>query len=249
MKNTALVFGLVASFSILVIALGLFFPVTPRALALGNPCALDPNNLIVNGSMAAAVPPNNTVYGEIAANWSPFVSSPEAPIFEHVTNEQIDPNGSQYIWSDYAPYGAGPFDAGIYQTVTGLSAGQYYHFWLGYALAAYDPGDQQNHRGNWIGRQVGVDTSGGTDPNSANVRWSDVYWIGDAALNIPALNLVFTPQVNRATIFLRAINTGNIGRMKVWFDSACMKLMNPQPTLTPTAGPQYLPLIERKPTS
>src|SRR5450830_1772157 len=72
------------------------FPSTPRAYALGNPCALDPANMIVNGSMAAASPDNR-----VAANWNSFVLSPApAPTFEHVFTEDIDSNGSQYIWED-----------------------------------------------------------------------------------------------------------------------------------------------------
>ena len=138
------------------------FTFAPRAMALSNPCGTDPNNLITNGSMAGANPPNNVPpYGEIAASWHPFALTSFIPTFEHVTNEQIDPNGSQYIWAD-----AETFDAGIYQTVNNLTPGTFYHFWLGYGLAAHDPGTAQNLRTNLIGRQIGYDLTGGTDPKS-----------------------------------------------------------------------------------
>ena len=208
------------------------FPFTPRAEALNDPCALDPNNLIVNGSMAVASPD----YG-VAANWNKFVLS-GAPTFEHVDNEQIDPNGSQYIWEDtYA------FDAGVYQTVTGLTPGIYYHFWLGYALAAYDPGTGQNLRNDLIGRQVGIDLTGGTDPSAATVMWGSVYWDGNAALNIPALSMTFAAPSSRATIFLRAVNNNiDNGRSKVWFDSVCMEPLDPQPA-PPVPSTLFLPFI------
>ncbi len=204
---------------ILIIGLGVIFLLlpfwlgTPGAAALANPCALDPENLIFNGSMAAAVPDQG-----VAAGWHSFTLGGD-PMFEHVDNEQIDLNGSQYIWDDIDR-----FDAGIYQTVTGLQPGTGYHFWLGYALAAYDPGDTVNHRGDWIGRQVGYDLTGGTDPQAGSVMWGDVYCDGLAALNIPALDKNFVATTDRTTIFLRAINAKEASiRNKVWFDSACME--------------------------
>ena len=157
-----------------------------------------------------------------------------APVFEHVDNEQIDPNGSQYSWESGAA-----FDAGIYQTVTGLTPGQYYHFWWGYALAAYDSGTGSNQRGNWIGRQLGVDLTGGTNPLASSVVWGSVFWNGQAALNIADLGRTFPAQTSQATFFLRAINTDIHYLNKVWIDSICME---------PTASPPvkvYLPLVLR----
>jgi hypothetical protein len=203
-------------------------PITPRAAALTNPCALDPNNLIINGSMKAANPDNG-----VADHWNTFVVS-GSPTFEHVDNEQIDPYGSQYIWADIST-----FDAGIYQTVSGLTPGAYYHFWWGYALAAHDPGTGQNIRTNLIGRVLGIDLTGGVDPTSPNVIWGNVFWNGQAALNISALSWTFAAQTSQATFFLRNINTDPTGRNKVWMDSICMEPTNP-PVLTPRV---FLPMV------
>ena len=210
-----------------------WFPFVPPAEALTDPCALDPNNLIVNGAMVVANPDEG-----VAANWTKFVSS-GAPTFEHVDNEQIDPYGSQYIWEDtYA------FDAGIYQTITNLTPGIYYHFWLGYALAAYDPGTGENLRNDLIGRQVGIDLMGGTDPSAPSVRWGSVYWDGTAALNIPALSMTFDAQSNSVTVFLRVLNDNVAnGRSKVWFDSVCMEPLDPQPS-PPVSSTIFFPLIK-----
>ena len=208
----------------------------PRASALSDACVPDSNSLISNGSMAAADPDNG-----VAACWNSFTIS-GAPFFEHVDNEQIDPNGSQYLWDD-----AATFDAGIYQTVSNLTPGSSYRFWLGYALAAYDPGDMVNHRGDWIGRQVGVDATGGTDPLSGGVTWSSLYCNGVAALNIPALNMTFSAQSNRATIFLRAVNFDTNYRNKVWFDAVAMQ---PAAALhIPLSGSNliFLPFVLRSP--
>ncbi len=217
---------------VILLALAVFMAFMPtRVLALTIPCALDPNNRIVNGSMIAAEPDQG-----VAANWHSFIIN-GAPIFEHTILEDYERNGSgsQYIWQDRYP-----FDAGIYQTVTGLTPGAYYHTWLGFALAAYDPGDQVNHRNNLIGRQIGVDPAGGTDPLAPTILWSHVIYDGKPANDLAELNLTFAAQAANATIFLRGINTYYlypIGRMKLWFDSACMEAV-PAPT-----SPMKLPSV------
>ncbi len=211
---------------------------TPRALAAS--CTQDPSNLIMNGSMGgpgySASP-----YGIVTDCWSPFVLSSTMPTFEWVNNENApgDPvMGSQYIWADTVA-----FDAGIYQTVPGLTPGVYYQFALGYALAAYDPGDQVNHRNNLIGREVGIDLTGGTNPTAPTVAWGIVYWDGIAALNIPALSMIFQAPSTSVTVFLRVINDNvNNGRSKVWFDAVHLYAMNPQPTPNPSTI--FLPLIQ-----
>src|SRR5512141_2518559 len=82
----------------------------PR-FTLKDPCALDPKNLINNGSMG---PAHDTQYGSLADGWDPFIFDGTAPQFRWVGNEQIDPNGSQQIFS------SGTFDAGVFQTVHNL---------------------------------------------------------------------------------------------------------------------------------
>lgn len=193
---------------------------------IAGPCTQAAGNLTVNGSMQG---PGNPVFGFgiIADGWSPFGLSSIVPTFEWVdynTNGDMAGTGSEYIWADLDQ-----FDAGIYQTISGLTPGLYYRFWLGSALAAFDENGSGNQRTDTIGRQVGVDPTGGTDPDAATVSWGEVYWDGQAALNIPALSRVFAPRADRATIFLRVINQNTRGRSKVWFDSVCMQLLESQP--------------------
>ncbi|MDE3089206.1 MAG: YncE family protein [Chloroflexota bacterium] len=221
------------------------FPLAPRAAAAS--CTLDPTNLTTNGSMPGpghSAPP----YGIVVNGWTPFILGSTLPNFEWVNNENapgdVAGTGAQYIWLDtYA------FDAGIYQTITGLTPGTYYRFWLGYALAAYDPGIGQNLRNNLIGRQVGYDLTGGTNASAPSVTWGNVYWNGIAALNIPDLSLTFVAQTTRVTIFLRVVNTNvNNGRSKVWFDVVCVEPLNPQP---PPTGPStvFLPMARYDPSA
>lgn len=188
--------------------------------SLRNPCALDPNNLINNGSMAGG--------GAIADGWNSFTID-GSPQFQHVDNEQIDPNGSQQIFS------LNSFDAGILQTVHNLQPGVYYGFRLGYSLAAKSFSGP-NVRVSSIGRKVGVDPFGGTDPKSPNVIWGPDLFDGNAALNRPEMQLIFAARSPNATIFLRAIaRDGSGGENRVWLDAVCMQAQSDMPTATPAA--------------
>ncbi len=191
---------------------------------LRDPCALDPANLIYNGSMG---PEHGTQYGSVADGWDPFIISNPPPQFRWVGNEQIDPNGSQQIFS------SGTFDAGVRQTVRNLQPGVYYWFRLGYSLAAKSYSGP-NVRVDSIGRKVGVDPFGGTDPQSPNVIWGPDLFDGNAALNRPQMEMVFAARSDKATIFLRAMaRDGSSGENRVWLDAVCMEARTNMPTATP----------------
>ena len=198
-----------------------------NAKTLKDPCARDPRNVIRNGSMA---PSHDTQYGSLADQWEPFIFEGNAPQFSWVGNEQIDPEGSQQIFS------SGTFDAGIYQTVGGLQSGVYYWFRVGYSLAAKSFSGP-NVRVDSIGRRVGYDPFGGTDPKSPNVIWNPAVFDGNAAVNVTEMIMLFPARSDRATIFIRAIaRDGSSGENRVWFDAVCMEARTDLPTATPAAA-------------
>ncbi|MBI5305588.1 MAG: hypothetical protein HY868_25890 [Chloroflexi bacterium] len=225
-------------------------PPPNKPITLKDPCALDPRNLVLNGSMGI---PYNTKYGTLPNAWSAFVMTGTAPPFRWVDNEQIDPHGSLQM---YTP---NKFDAGIYQTVRGLVPGTSYWFRLGYSLAAKSY-DGPNVRVQTIGRKAGVDPLGGADAKSPNVIWGPDLFDGNAALNRPEMTMVFTARAPAATLFLRAMATDQTaGENRVWFDAVCMEARPdipgeisrvaapagaaPSPTraATPTASPTRAP--------
>ena len=211
------------------------FPPYPH-FNLHDPCAADPNNLVTNGSMGPAN--HTTQYGMVSDGWTPFIMSGNPPQFTWVDNEAIDPGGSQQIHSNDL------FDAGVYQTVHNLQAGTVYMFRLGYSLAAKSI-NGPNVRVNSIGRKIGVDPTGGTDPKSSNVIWGPDLFDGKRALNCVEMEMVFVAKSAQATIFLRAMAQDNSGgENRAWFDAVCMEPRPdipasavPQPATTPTPTP------------
>jgi hypothetical protein len=198
--------------------------------------------------MAAASPD----YG-VPASWTKFVLS-GPPNYEHSWGEDHDGHGTLYIWADNHATPDGRFDAGIYQTVTGLAPGTYYKYKLGFALAGYDPGDTIWHYNDYMGRQIGVDPLGGTNVCSSNVIWNPVGWNGGWAMSDPNWTMSFLATTNHATVFVRAINNNTMTwtRNKVIFDMVCLTVLDPQPAPTPTPISNasnwiYIPFVKRNP--
>jgi hypothetical protein len=211
-------------------------PFPNKPLTLQEPCALDPRNLILNGSMGM---PYNTRYGTVANVWTPFGLGAPMPGFRWAFNDQIDFNGSQQIYANET------FDAGIYQTVHRLKPGANYWFRLGYSQGIKESANP-DIPADTIGRKVGVDPLGGADPRSPNVIWGPDLFDGKAALNRPEMMMVFTARAPDATIFLRAMaRDQSAGENRVWFDAVCMEertdipiataiVTATKPALTPT---------------
>jgi len=77
----------------------------------------------------------------------------------------IEGNRAQNMWSSYK------FDAGIYQQITGLTPGQGYGFDI--AMVTYWRGPGYPDSDGVMVKQVGIDPTGGVDPTSSNVIWSE----------------------------------------------------------------------------
>ena len=70
----------------------------------------------------------------------------------------------------------GGYMAGIYTQVSGLQPGTAYKASLAWALTA--PTET-------FGRQLGIDPTGGVDPNSAGIVWGPMHWGDGRMLNYP----------------------------------------------------------------
>ncbi len=138
--------------------------------------------------------------------------------------EKRDGADAQLFWSTK------PYDAGIYQQVSGLTPGENYGLQIG-ILQVY--ANTTSKTDNKMFRSVGIDPTGGTDPSSSNVIWGpeegkDVDWfypgVGAEAIS------------STMTVFVRVRSTDDAPTFEenlVWVDDAFLDIA-PTTTLTLT---------------
>jgi hypothetical protein len=191
-----------------------------------DPCE-DPGNLTFNCQFDTFdyVPP----YGAVASGWTAFVEfAVQTPAFNSAGETPLAP--AQEIFSAWLPY-----TAGIYQQVQ-VTRGVAYVAAIGWApYASYDDQGGRNS-GQFIGRKVGIDPSGGTDPASAGVVWSPEVW-DELGGVFPQLRVSAVAESQTITVFVRAHNPQSHGNDKVWFDAVTLMVDPTQPAATPTPPP------------
>ncbi|MCL4300075.1 MAG: hypothetical protein KJ077_30355 [Anaerolineae bacterium] len=147
---------------------------------------------------------------KIASGWQPFYiaagtydSSNNAKKLHWMSSVQfalsfggidyhIEGNRAQNMWSSYQ------FDAGIYQQISGVTPGQGYGFDI--PIVTYWRGPGYPDSDGKMVKQVGIDPTGGTDPTSSNIIWSntnanDKAWV--------YMDVAATAQASTITVFAR----------------------------------------------
>jgi hypothetical protein len=152
----------------------------------------------------------NSQSEKIASGWQPFfiaagtheannnakklhwMSSVQFALAFGGLDYHLEGNRAQNMWSSYK------FDAGIYQQISGLVPGQGYGFDM--AMVTYWRGPGYPDSDGTMVKQVGIDPTGGTDPTSSNVIWSepnanDKAWV--------YMDVVATAQATTITVFAK----------------------------------------------
>jgi hypothetical protein len=198
----------------------------PATVRAQDPCE-DPGNLTFNCQFDTFdyLPP----HGAVASGWTPFVEfAVQPPAFNSAGETPVAP--AQEIFSAWLP-----FTAGIYQQVQ-VTPGVAYVAAIGWApYASYDDQGKRN-QGQFIGRKVGIDPSGGTDPTSGEIVWSPEVW-DELGGVFPQLRVSAMARSQTVTVFVRANNPQSHGNDKVWFDAVTLMVDPTQPTATPTLVP------------
>ncbi len=161
----------------------------------GHGCA--PGNLIPNCGMDQFVP---SAQGQTPAGWTPFVISGGLSMDPHVDTYWGAP--SLRIWSD-----GGVFVAGIFTQVGGLTPGATYRASMGWG-APTEP--------DAFGRRLGIDPTGGTDPNSPNIVWGPMHRGPGTVLNDSNPDGVRNPK--HSNIDVTAMARGTTVTVYVWVD-------------------------------
>ena len=193
----------------------------------GQDICQDPNNLTFNCQFDTFdyIPP----HGAVATGWTAFVEfAVQPPAFNSSPETPAEP--AQEIFSGWLP-----FTAGIFQQVE-VTPGVAYVAAVGWAAyASFGEGGERNS-GQFIGRKVGIDPSGGTDPTSPNIVWSPEVWDELGGI-FPQLRVSAVAQGGTITVFVRANNPQSHGNDKVWFDAVTLAVDPNQPAVTPTPVP------------
>ena len=174
---------------------------------------------------AAAVNADSSLVGLGAAanlvkNWS-FEDGFEGPAGQQVGKDwdSFVLSGTVNFYSGYNLYGANvekihgkdsqvlksddPFDAGVYQIITGLAVNQWYSVVV-YVLSVFETSATPNPSAfdGLIVKQVGVDPAGGRNPSAATIVWGPAI-DKNMDRNTWGHRLIFQAQTSTATLFIR----------------------------------------------
>ena len=206
--------------------------------------AESPYGLIKNGGFEEGFygwGPNDS---QIPNGWQPFViQDPSAPpqfrdsaSFGGFT-ERLDGGHCLVIWSHWVP-----FDAGVYQEVSNVTPGTAYLLQVEWApMQSYNADKGGKQSGDFLGRVVGIDPTGGKDPNSPNIVWSPELWKSKRVAK-DDLRVSVVAKAPTITVFLRVKNPQPHGQDQIFLDVVSMVVdptqpAPPPPTDTPVPPP------------
>ncbi|MCB0254069.1 MAG: hypothetical protein KDI55_10085 [Anaerolineae bacterium] len=191
------------------------------ALAQEDPCG--PGNLIWNCRFDefTGSPPN-----QIPAGWTPFVLSGNLAFIQD-TDTYFGPPALR-MWSN-----GGTFTAGIYTQVGDLQPGATYAASWGWGA----PNSPEN-----FGRKLGIDPTGGTDPNSPNVQWGALHYGPGRILNRPGpyspdkpnVGVSAVAQSSTVTVFVWVEHPSSSGDNFIFVDQVGLKQDSSAPVVPPT---------------
>ena len=159
----------------------------------------------------------------VANGWSHYRVS-QSPQFKQSDFEQMPggPGGQvscQQIWADWSA-----FDAGVYQRVTGAAVGQTYRA-TGWFLSIYRHGDvSPPYQDGSIYQKIGIDPTGGTDPNSPAIVWS---WDDPLDRRWREITVDATAQAAAITVFARTRNLYAQTNCLSFYDAFALRASNP----------------------
>ncbi|MDQ4076307.1 MAG: hypothetical protein M3220_08675 [Chloroflexota bacterium] len=157
--------------------------------------------------------------------------------------ERIEGENSHILFSE--ELGAGqPFETVLYQQVSGLTPGKSYSFsgWVlkmwGGPANQFPPTDPYAY-GSWIG----IDPTGGTDPEAASVLWGEIEWQEEAHGHFENHRLAAVAQDETVTVFVRVWHKWQKAGTQAIVDG--LELFDaPTATLHTPAGPLAEPYLD-----
>ena len=200
----------------------------PPVAGADDPCE-DPRNLTYNCQFDSFAPAPG---GEVPQGWWPFVLMGH-PAFDAASDTPKQP--ALRIWSD-----GEAFVAGVYQEIAGIQPAATYEAFIGWAVFQSE--------GPQMGRSIGIDPGGGTDPSAPSVVWSPEVW--EKKRSNPELRVRAVAEGERITVFVRVNHPHTYGADQAFLDAVCLfrdeavplAEIAPAATTTPAPPPTATPL-------
>jgi hypothetical protein len=196
----------------------------------------DPNDLIPNCDF-------NSFSGNVPTGFSPVIMSGQVNFVPARGGDSHSASGDSLRLDSN-----GTYVAAIYTRVDGLQPGTAYKASLGFASGSVIA--------SAYGRRLGIDPTGGVDPNSPKVVWGMDYWGDGKYLNYPPpdvnLDVSAVAQSPMVTVFVRVDHNQSIPFSVMYIDmvSLIRDPVQPPPTaVPPTAVPTAIPPTRVPPTA
>ncbi|MFZ1753213.1 MAG: hypothetical protein WAU10_05725, partial [Caldilineaceae bacterium] len=213
-------------FSILILLCVILLGLTPSLALASEPCEKD------GQVMDRSVCDFDAFYGspprQIPQGWQPFIIYGDLTYMQDVDTFWGAP--SLRMWSN-----GGTFKAGIWTQVR-VTPGNGYRASIAWG-APNDPGN--------FGRQLGIDPTGGTDPNGPNVIWGPIHFGDGRLLNYPPgegpnIDIRARAANDTVTVFFLVDHPRSTGDNLIYVDAIALypdESAPGQPTATPVPPP------------
>jgi hypothetical protein len=196
-----------------------------QALPAAAQHGCDPGNLIPNCDFNSFTgsPPR-----QVPEGWAPFVQSGDVE-FRQVTGDE---SHSLFVPSSLLMSSGNGYLAGIYSQVGGLQPGVAYKASIGWGAPASPA--------STFGRQLGIDPTGGTDPNAPTVIWGKEHWGEGRFLNYPVsdtrhvnIDVSAYAQAPTITVFFRVNHNTATYNSLIYVDAISLGVDPSMPPATP----------------
>ncbi len=186
--------------------------------------------------------------GNAPAGWSSYILAGSVSFTPVRGSESHSSFGSASLRMD----SPGPYVAGFFRQVGGVTPGVGYKASVGWA-APSNPTDS-------FGRQLGIDPTGGTDPNAPTVVWGPMHFGDGRCLNypLPDVNVDVSTYAKSSTItvFVKVDHNRSAPGSMIFLDAVSL-VVDPSlppatpvpPTATPIPIPPTRPPVTAAPTA
>jgi hypothetical protein len=170
------------------------------------------------------------------AGWSSYILAGSASFTPVRGSESHSSFGSASLRVD----SPGSYVAGFYRQVGGVTPGVGYKASIGWA-APSNPTDT-------FGRQLGIDPTGGTDPNAPTVVWGPMHWGDGRCLNYPPpdvnVDVSTYAKSSTITVFVKVDHNRSAPGSMIFLDAVSLVVdpaLPPATPVPPTATPIPIP--------